>query len=99
MTAAKLTWCGPIPELLDAPICYVHCARMECCLRLQSGCNGAALLCVCAALSRSMVTKNFLTNAVACRELFFSDDLPQAELDQYQRLLRDNASPVPVIEV
>ena len=45
------------------------------------------------------MTKNFLKNAAACRELFFSDDLPQAELDRYQRLLRDNASPVPVIEV
>jgi hypothetical protein len=45
------------------------------------------------------VTKNFLKNKAACRELFFSDDLPQAELDRCQRLLRENASPVPVIEV
>ena len=45
------------------------------------------------------MTKNFLKNAAACRELFFSDDLPTTELERYQRLLRDNASPVPVIEV
>ena len=46
-----------------------------------------------------MITKNFVTNAAACRELFFSEDLPPAELKKYQALLRDNASPVPVIDV
>ena len=46
-----------------------------------------------------MITKNFLTNAASCRELFFSEDLPPAELDKYQALLRNNASPVPVIDV
>ena len=48
---------------------------------------------------RSMITKNFVRNAAACRELFFSEDLPQADLEKYQALLRDNASPVPVIDV
>lgn len=48
---------------------------------------------------RSMISKNFTKNAAACRELFFSEDLPQAELEKYQALLRDNASPMPVIDV
>lgn len=48
---------------------------------------------------RSMITKNFIKNATACRELFFSKDLPQTDLDKYQALLRENASPVPVIDV
>ncbi len=46
-----------------------------------------------------MISKNFVKNAAACRELFFSEDLPQAELEKYQALLRTNASPVPVINV
>ena len=46
-----------------------------------------------------MITKNFVTNVAACRELFFSEDLPPHELEKYQALLRDNASPVPVIDV
>lgn len=46
-----------------------------------------------------MITKNFVRNAAACRELFFSEDLPPAELKKYQALLRDNGSPVPVIDV
>ena len=50
-------------------------------------------------MCRSMITKNFVRNVAACRELFFSDDLPQADLEKYQALLRDNASPVPVIDV
>jgi hypothetical protein len=46
-----------------------------------------------------MVTKNFLNNAAACRELFFSEDLPAADLERFQGLLRDNASKIPVIDV
>ena len=46
-----------------------------------------------------MITKNFTKNATACRELFFSEDLPQPELKKYQALLRDNVSPVSVIDV
>ena len=48
---------------------------------------------------RSMITKNFVKNPTACRELFFSEDLPPADLEKYQTLLRENASPVPVIDV
>ncbi len=47
---------------------------------------------------RSMITKNFVKNTGACRELFFSEDLPQCELERYQAMLRENASPVPVID-
>jgi hypothetical protein len=48
---------------------------------------------------RGMISKNFLKNATACRELFFSETLPQSDLERYQRLLRENASDVPVIDV
>jgi len=50
-------------------------------------------------LHRGMVTKSFLKNTAACRELFFSEDLPEEQLSAYQALLRSNASSVPVIDV
>jgi len=46
-----------------------------------------------------MISKNFLKDAAACRELFFSKDLPTYDLERYQSLLRENASKVPVIDV
>ncbi|KAK9915403.1 hypothetical protein WJX75_008696 [Coccomyxa subellipsoidea] len=52
-----------------------------------------------ARLTWGMVTKNFLNNVAACRELFFSEDLPAADLERFQGLLRDNASKIPVIDV
>ena len=48
---------------------------------------------------RSMITKNFVKNTAAWRELFFSEDLPQGDLERYQAMLRENESPVPVIDV
>ena len=48
---------------------------------------------------RAMVTKNFLKSAAACRELFFSGDLPQELLERYQGLLKEHASAVSVINV
>ena len=50
-------------------------------------------------MRRAMVSKNFLQNAAACRELFFSEELPEPELARYQGLLREHASEVAVINV
>lgn len=46
-----------------------------------------------------MISKNFLTNKAACRDMFFSEDLPESELDRFQGLLREHAGDVPVIDV
>lgn len=47
------------------------------------------------------MSKNFLKdgNAAACREMFFSKELPEPELERYQGLLREHASNVSVINV
>lgn len=50
-------------------------------------------------MTRGMISKNFLTNPSACRELFFSEDLPAHDLERFQALLREHASKVPVIDV
>lgn len=63
--------------------------------------HGIAMRCLTSVLhvSRGMISKNFLTNLSACRELFFSKDLPAHDLERFQALLREHASKVPVIDV
>ncbi|CAL8468669.1 g8209 [Coccomyxa elongata] len=56
-------------------------------------------LIMAAKLTWGMISKNFLTNPSACRELFFSKDLPAHDLERFQALLREHASKVPVIDV
>ena len=46
-----------------------------------------------------MVTKAFLRDAGACREMYFSADMAIEEVARLQRLLAQYASPLPVVDV
>ncbi|KAK9809638.1 hypothetical protein WJX73_009909 [Symbiochloris irregularis] len=50
-------------------------------------------------LAWSFITKNFLKSDVVCRRMFFSDDLSEEELTRYQGMLKQHASPVPVVNL
>ena len=50
-------------------------------------------------LARGMVSKAFLRDPGTCRMMYFSDDMPPAEVARLQRLLARHASPVPVVDV
>ena len=52
-----------------------------------------------ARITWGFITKSFLKSAADTRFLFFSPDLDEAELLTYHRLLQDNASPVPLLDV
>ena len=45
------------------------------------------------------MSKAFLRDPGTCRMMYFSDDMPPAEVDRLQRLLARHASPVPVVDV
>ena len=45
------------------------------------------------------ITKSFLKDPKACRELFFSSSLPEDTLLAYQKKLVDNSSPVALLDV
>jgi hypothetical protein len=46
-----------------------------------------------------MVTKAYLRDARACREMYFSAGMDAGEVVRLQRLLARHASPLPVIDV
>jgi hypothetical protein len=46
-----------------------------------------------------MVTKAYLRDARACREMYFSAGMDAHEVARLQRLLAQHASPLPVIDV
>ncbi|KAK9867141.1 hypothetical protein WJX84_004221 [Apatococcus fuscideae] len=50
-------------------------------------------------LTWGFITKSFLRSKSACREMFFSNDLPEADIDRYQQLFRAEAGKVPVVDV
>ena len=52
-----------------------------------------------ARITWGFITKSFLKSSADTRFLFFGPDLDEAELLKYQRLLQDNASPVPLLDV
>lgn len=45
------------------------------------------------------MSKAFLRDPGTCRMMYFSADMPPAEVDRLQRLLARHASPVPVVDV
>ena len=45
------------------------------------------------------MTKAFLRDAGACREMYFSADMALEEVARLQRLLAHHASPLPVVDV
>lgn len=45
------------------------------------------------------MTKAFLRDAGACREMYFSADMVPEEVARLQRLLAHHASPLPVVDV
>ncbi|KAK9816393.1 hypothetical protein WJX74_004238 [Apatococcus lobatus] len=52
-----------------------------------------------ARLTWGFITKSFLRSQTACKEMFFCDDMPEAELARYQQLFRTQAAKVPVVDV
>ncbi|KAK9829262.1 hypothetical protein WJX72_004843 [[Myrmecia] bisecta] len=50
-------------------------------------------------LTWGFITKSYLRNDAACREMFFSGDLPEADVARYRQLLADNASPTLIMDL
>jgi hypothetical protein len=99
--AAKLTWCAAAMGALHGCNARIlACAVSHAALHsLAQVTREPGRLMRWACMRRAMVSKNFLKNATACREMFFSEELPETELERYQGLLREHASDVSVIKV
>ena len=52
-----------------------------------------------AKITWGFITKSFLKSSADTRFLFFSDKLDESSVLKYQRLLQENASPVPLLDV
>ena len=62
-------------------------------------CNdNECLLAYCCCCYRAFVAKSFATDAAACRETFFSKDLPESDLLRYQKQLAA-CSPVRLLDL